>query len=210
MRNRDFAVLAKQLLPALPGFVAKTPFMFVAPVKQTLLGLCFESHSYEARLFYVWVFFQLLAVRAAHASFTLGKRIEGPERGPWDADAPDLVTQLGAALRREALPFLSRIKSPLDVAEAAGALRRENPYVQQTIGYALARAGDVARAVPALDELIRALDLRSPWQREIAERADLLKATLLSDAADAQRMLDVWEDETVRNLGLEGFRESRL
>lgn len=204
MKNKDFAALAQRLLPELPGFAVKAPLMFIAPVGHTLRGLCFESHSYEAKLFYVWVFLLPLCVPRKHVSFELGKRIGGDR---WNADAPDTVRELGIALKREALPFLSPIESPHDVAQAAKSLRLpQNPNVQQAIAYALARAGDVDKAVAELDTLLAMLDVKVPWQLEMLERANSLKSQLLNDASSAQKQLEAWEVESVRNLGLEKFR----
>lgn len=207
MTNKDFAALGQRVLPSLPDFAIKAPLMLIPPAKHTLRGLCFESHSYEAKLFYVWVFFLPLCVPTKHVGFNLGKRIEGAGGGPWNADAPNLVAELSTALKREALPFLSRIESPRDLAQAAASLQQsQDPYTQQAIAYALARAGDVNKAVAALDELARLLDAKVPWQLEMAERANALKSQLLSDASGAQKQLEAWEAESVRNLGLEKFR----
>jgi hypothetical protein len=204
MKNKDFAALAQRLLPDSPGFAVKAPLMFIPPVKHTLRGLCFESHSHEAGLFYVWVFFLPLFVPRKHVSFEFGKRIGGDR---WNADAPNLVYELGGALKREAFPFLLPIESPHDVAQAATSLRLpQNPHVQQAIAYALARAGDASKAVAQLDALLALLDVKIPWQLEMAERANALKSQLLSDAASAQKQLEAWEVESVRNLGLEKFR----
>jgi len=168
MKNKDFAALAQRLLPDLPGFAVKAPLVFIAPMNHTLRGLCFESHSYEQKLFYVWVFFLPLCVPRKHVSFELGKRIGGDR---WNADAPDIIRELGIALKREALPFLSPIESPRDVAQAAKSLRLpQNPHVQQSIAYALASAGAIGEAIAALDELTHLLDVKVPWQLEIAER----------------------------------------
>jgi len=203
MKNKDFASLAQRLLPNLPGFVVKAPLMFIPPVKHTLRGLCFESHSHEANLFYVWVFFQPLFVPTKHLTLTFGKRISDE---PWNADASNLIHELGGALKRETLPFLSPIESPHGVAVAAKSLRlSQNPNVQETIAYALARAGDVGKAVAELDILLGMLDVKVPWQLEMAERAKLLKAELLSDAHGAQNLLATWETESARNLGLDKF-----
>lgn len=208
MRNKDFAVLARRLLPGLPGFAIKAPLMFILPIGYTLRGLYFESHSYDKKLFYVWVFFLPLFIPRKHVSFEFGKRIGGDR---WNADAPDLIQELGDALKREALPFLSVIKSPWDVAQAAMALRLpQNQHIQQAIAYALARAGEVNTALRALHELIRLLDARVPWQREMAERAETLIGKLAVNPADAQKQLETWEAETVKNLGLDSFRQKQI
>ncbi|MBI4604275.1 MAG: hypothetical protein HY721_20135 [Planctomycetes bacterium] len=207
MKNKDFAELARRLLPDLQGFAIKTPLMFITPVQHTLRGLCFESHSYEPMQFYIWVFFLPLFIPTKHVSFNLGKRIEGPRGKPWNAEGPNLIAELSAALKREALPFLSRMESPHDLAKAATSLRQaQDPYVQQAIAYALARTGEVNKAVAALEELAHLLDVKVPWQREMTERAYALKSQLLGDASGAQRRLEAWEAESVCNLGLEKFR----
>jgi len=205
MKNKDFAELAQRLLPNLPGFTVKAPLMFIPPAKHTLRGICFESHSYNAKQFYVWVFLLPLCIPTKHVIFNLGKRIESPEGGPWNANAPNLLLQLSATVKREALPFLSRVESPRDLAQAARSLQRpQDPYTQQAIAFALARSGGVAEAVAALDELVGLLDVKVPWQLEMTQRADALRSQLLTDAASAQKQLEAWEAETTRNLGLEG------
>ena len=79
-------------------------------------------------------------------------------------------------------------------------------YVQEAIAYALARAGDVAQAAMALDQLVGLLDEKVPWQCEMADRARALKSQMVSNPADVQRQLEAWEAESVHNLGLEVFR----
>jgi hypothetical protein len=109
------------------------------------------------------------------------------------------------------LPFLSPIDSPQDIANAAIALQSpENPHIQQAVAFALARTGDAARATRELERLMRALDVRISWQREMAKRAEVLKAKLLADPGEAQRQLEAWETESLSNLGLEKFREKSL
>jgi hypothetical protein len=83
-----------------------------------------------------------------------------------------------------------------------------DPYVQQAIAYSFARAGDIGKAVTALDQLVGQVlsgNEPYPWQREMAERARALKARLLVNPASAQQQLEAWESETAKNLGLEKF-----
>jgi len=178
-------------------------------VKDALLGLCFEGSSFDRKSFYVWTFFLPLFVPTKHVSFNFGKRLREPSGGDrWNADAPNLIADLAAAVEREALPFLSGIKSTEDIAKAAATAFQKSggPYAQQAIAYAWARSGEVTRASEELNRLVRLLDLKIPWQREMAERAETLKVKL-ANPADAQRQLEAWEAETLQNLGLEKFRE---
>jgi hypothetical protein len=208
MKSKNFARLAKQLLSDLPGFFVKGPMAASQPVKHTLSGLYFEGSTFDTKSFYVWTFFLPLFVPAKHVNFNLGKRLREPSGGDrWNADAPNLVAELRAAVKREALPFLSGIQSAEDLAKAAATFQKAgDPYGQQTIAYAWARAGDVARATEELDRLVHLLDAKIPWQREMVERAEVLKTKLLTNPAEGQRQLEAWEAETSQNLGLEKFR----
>ena len=205
MKNKDFAIVTKQLLPELPGFAVKAPLMFIAPVTHTLRGLCFERTD-DARRFYVWAFFLPLFIPRQYVSFDFGIRVGGGCHS-WNADAPNLVLELGSALKHEALPFLLPIESPHDVARVAMSMRLpQDPHIQQAIAYSLARIGDMGKAIPALDELTRLLDMQVSWQSEMAHEAEVLKSKLLANPADGQCQLEAWEAESARKLGLEKFR----
>ena len=109
-------------------------------------------------------------------------------------------------MKHQALPFLSEIQSPEDIARVAAEFPSPEPYPQEVIAYAWALAGNVGQAIVELERLESLLDVKISWQREIARRAEVLKAKLLSNPAEAQRQLQVWESETSKNLGIEEFR----
>jgi predicted RNA-binding Zn ribbon-like protein len=171
-----------------------------------LRGIYF-ARSISPRDFYTHVFVLPLCVPTPVIGFNFGWRVGGGSHF-WNADAPNITAELGAALKREALPFLSRIQSPRDVAEAGMSLRKSaDRHVQEAIAYTLARAGDVDKAIAELDALLAMLDVVVPWQLEMAERANLLKSQLLSEAPSAQKQLEAWEAETTKSLRLEKFRQ---
>jgi len=205
MKNKEFAALGKLLLPDLPGFVVKSPMVFSLPVKYVLRGLYFERSGFDKETFYAWVFFLPLYVPTTHVGFTFGKRLrDHAKREQWNALAPNLIDELVAAVKREALPFLSGIESPRDVVKAAKSLANlQNPYLQEALAYSLARAGDGDDAVAGLDQLVNLLDRAIPWQREMADRAQALRAKLIANPPDAEHQLDAWETESLRNLGVE-------
>jgi hypothetical protein len=121
---------------------------------------------------------------------------------------PSMVRDLSAALKQEALPFLSRIKLPQDVAGAAAALEKfGDPYVQQAIAYAVARGGDSRRATGALTHFLGTLKANSeyPWQREMRQRAEDLKSEFRDNPSLACQRFDSWQIETTKLLGLEEF-----
>jgi hypothetical protein len=207
MTKKDFEIILKALQPELHGFAVKDRLLFIQPVLHTLRAIFFDR-SIDARGFYVQIFVQPLFIPAKHIGFNVGWRLGGGSH-LWNANAPSLVTDLSAELKREALPFLSRIKSPRDVAEAAIALHKSNdPYVQQVVAYSLARSGDIGKATTELDRLISMLNVNEPypWQRELIERAEALKRKLLANPANALCELETWEVETAKNLGLEKYR----
>jgi hypothetical protein len=221
VKKKEFEAIGKQLMPELPGFALNGGLLFVRPLEHTLRGIRFDR-SIDPRSFYVWIFLMPLCVPNNHLCFNIGWRLRGGVNGSisWNADDPNLIVELLAALKRDALPFLSRIQTPRDLADVAGAIHRvtgpvaerigsrtsNDPINQEAIGYALARAGDIDEACIALDRLVSILGHENPWEREMAERARSLKALLISDPAAAQLQLDKWESETAENLGLDEFR----
>lgn len=83
--------------------------------------------------------------------------------------------------------------------------RSGDPYTLQGIAYALARAGDVDKAITELNQLVQLLETSVKWQQVMIDRALYLSTLLLNDLSAAQKQLDAWEAETVRNLNLEKF-----
>jgi hypothetical protein len=211
MKNKDFAGLGKQLARDLPEFSVKGPMVFVRPIEHNLRRLYFEGSSFDAKSFYVWIFFLPLCVPTKQVIFNLGKRLRKSDGGDrWSSDAPNLAAQLSVAVKREALPFLASIASSQDTAELAAEFAGTgDPYALQAVAYSLARCGDIGRAKSELQRLVGMLDIKIPWQREIAERAERLRTILTVSPVDAQHQLAAWETETVRNLGLEKFRGKR-
>lgn len=207
MKKKDFEAIGKRLLADLPGFAVRGPVVFIAPVRGVLRGLYFEGSDFDKNSFYVNIFILPLFVPTKFMYFLFGDRLRVDGADRWKADAPNMLAQLGATIKQEALPWLSRSKSLIDITRLAES--HPNPkdlHVQQVVAYALARSGNVKQAVDALDRLLGLLSEEVPWQHEMAERAKVLKSQLLAEPTAAQRQLDSWEIETVRNLGLEEFR----
>ena len=205
MTKKEFEAIGKRLLPELPGFASKGQLLFVQPIGHTLRGVFFDR-SIDPRTFYAQVLLEPLFVPSDVIGFNVGWRLGGGCHD-WKADDPNLIADLGIALKQQALPFLLDIQSPRDVAHAAISLKKsQDPYVQQAIAYALARAGDVDQAVTALDQLSSLHATHIQWQRTMVDRALALRSTLLLDPGEAQRQLEAWEAESMENLGLEEFR----
>jgi hypothetical protein len=119
---------------------------------------------------------------------------------------PNLVTELGSALKLKAVPFLSSADSLLGFVEVVNLFSARNLHTPTAKAFALARAGQTSQAVEVLDQFLSQVDLKVAWQREIADQAYALRAELVADPDQAQRQLEAWEIESVHNLGLAGFR----
>jgi len=107
------------------------------------------------------------------------------------------------AVTQEALPFLSEVESLPDLARIlADKWPSKSSHVKEAIAYALAYSGDIEGANTQLEQLLEMLDKTVHWQREMAERATLLK-TKLTNFHDAQQQLRIWEMESRSNLKLD-------
>jgi hypothetical protein len=120
---------------------------------------------------------------------------------------PDLVTDLVAALRQQALPFLSNGETLAGFIEIARS-GAQTGRAMEGIGYAAARSGDSKQAVEIFNRLVPTLNLNIAWQRELADQVRALSAKLVAHPEEAQEQLAQWEEATVRNLGLAEFREA--
>lgn len=205
MTTKEFVSLEKSLLPEFPGFAIKGPLMFIPPAERLLRGISFEGSSFDKTSFSVSMFVMPLCVPTNHLYLNFGNRVRHKGGGDrWNMEMPNLVTELGTALKLQAIPFLSRVDSLLGFVEVAKSFSGK-PHTPKAIAFALARAGQNSQAVEVLDQLLSQLDLNVAWQREIADQAKALRAKLVANPVEAQQQLEAWEAETVHNLGLDGF-----
>jgi len=210
MKKKECEQLGKKLQIELPGFTVRGWMMFMEPIGHILRAIVFDTSQWTADQFYVHVIAQPLFVPTENLVLSLGWRLGGGCHS-WDRRSPNLLKDLANALQREAMPFLTRIKSPVDIAQTARIIGVKSPgeggpYIQEAIAYGFAYEGDTAQAIRWLDAMEPSLDVHVGWQRETARRTQLLKHKLLADPLDARQQLETWENETVKHLGLEQFR----
>lgn len=207
MRKKEFAALARLVVPS--EFAIKGDLAFVHPVDHTLRAITFESSAFTKTSFYVTWLFNPLCVPRKHLNLGLGNRI----RHGWESGEADLVDKLRAEIQKVALPVFERLRTPADVAREQKVRMRGAPYecvpVQQELGFALARAGDVAGAVHAFDKLLELIEPTSQWNQDAAILVMSLKDLLLRDPGAAMRQLLAWEAETLQNLGLSDYSAPR-
>jgi hypothetical protein len=204
MTTKELISLERRLLPSFPGFAIRGRLVLIPPARHTLRGINFEPSGFNKERFYATAFYLPLCIPRKYLSFTFGKRLKSTG---WRTDDPNSEAELIAMMQNE-VQFLNSLRTPNDVLVATILRARDskNPYHNEAIAYMLARTGETTAAIAALDRLLQPLDPAVAWQCEMGDRARGLKAKLLSDPIDAQRQLTAWENESVRNLGLEEFR----
>jgi hypothetical protein len=207
MTTKEFVALEKDLLRELPGLAIKGSLMFIPPVGSLLRGISFKRSSDKDR-FYVSAFVIPLCVPTNHLYFNFGHRMRHGGADGWNRGMPDLLWELSAALKSQAMPPLSPVNSLLEFAEFAGQFNPKSLPTLRAIAYSLARAGEKRRAIDVLDRLAALCDPAVEWQRTLAQEGQGLKEKLLGDPEEARRQLEAWESETVHNLGLADVWES--
>jgi hypothetical protein len=208
VKNRQFATLARHLARELPNFAVKDYLVFQCPIARSLNGLCFESSSHEDRAFYVWYFFMPLCVPSKFLYFNFGERLRlrsGSDR--WNADDPRLVSEMSCAIRQQAIPFISGLTLPLEIAKKIERIgKQDTPMTLEAAAYSYILAGEIDRARTVLDRLTVALDPKYTSDVEIRSRSQTIVAKLSSGICDAREQLLSWERETIGYLGLKEFQ----
>jgi hypothetical protein len=178
--------------------------LYVKPIGEMLRGVDFDGSRFSKTSFYDHVFFVPLCVPMQHVHFTFGFRIR---KGGWNY-APGIEAELSEAIEQEAIPFLSRIKTYGDAADDLRTRMGEsgNPHVHEAIAYCSVMAGDHRHAREAMARaLVNAHQRNIPWQNDLAHRVEAVGELLDRSPEAAKERLRWWEDETKRNLGLEGL-----
>lgn len=200
--------IGKELLPDLPGFVAVGKMVFKSPADDFLRGLFFENTS-NANRFHLHVFFMPLLVPDDYVNLSYGKRIGDALN--WSLENPNLLTDLRAAIQREAISFLDNVSTLTGVlnylkASVEADRQRVNPHTLEALAYTLIKNGDYSSALKALDELNQRFNKSTTtWVLELVARAKSVEERILPKPEMALAQLEAWKAKTVSNLGLEKY-----
>lgn len=206
MTTKQAEKIGKELLPDLPGFVAKGKMVFKSPIEDFLYGLYFENTS-DADYFHFHVFLMPLFVPQDYISFSYGDRIGNALK--WCLDNPNVLIDLRAAVHAEAIPFLNKVSTTKGIisylnSDIEADKQRVNPHTLEALAYALIKNGDYSSALEVLGELKEKFGKSTtPWVLELVARAELMEEKLLPKPEVALAQLKVWKAETVSKLGLE-------
>jgi len=177
-----------------------------APVMHILRGLQFDSSSSDADSFYVWSFILSLFVPTEFVHGSLGNRLRlrsGADR--WNRKNNDFMSQLNDAVQKDALPVLMRADTvPGAIEVLQEQLDRSGGKAGSTreaLAYCLAFTGRYDQSNEHLKLIAGSLDRSIAWQKEKAERAELLMAKIAQGPEAVQAQLNEWRAQTVHNLG---------
>src|SRR5262249_29297767 len=153
--------------------------------------------------FTVYVFVLPLYVPTRHLYFLFGRRLKD-DRGCeiwWDLNDAKSAEDLLARVQAQDIPLLNRIDSPARLLGIAQELpATQEVYKWETVAYSLLMVDDYAGARDSLDHLLAGPDTAIPWHAEMMERALHLKQELSTDERRAKRLLEQWEQVSMRNL----------
>ncbi len=160
MTTKQCQKIAKDLLPALPGFVGTGKMVYKLPVDDFLHGLYFENTS-DAGCFHIWAFVLPLFPSCDVVSFNYGKRIGDALN--WRLDNPNLLADLGSAIHTDGIPFLNAVSTLAGFinylrAEIDIDRQRVNPHTLKALAYTLIESGEYTCALDALAELKHRFD----------------------------------------------------
>jgi hypothetical protein len=215
MNFREKVELLKAIQPSMPGFGAKGALLVNRKIGSLLKGIFVDS-SRDPKRFYVQVFVQPLYVPANTLVFNLGWRLGGRA---WVKDAQSVSDDIAAAVRVEALPFLSAIETPLDLAmsvirtpylaatspQGQASSRANDPVCMRMRLYSLIYAGKLYDAAVEFDKLKRALTLQFEWENIMLEEASSILQLSTRHPDQALAKFKQWTLETARSLRLDTF-----
>ncbi len=208
MTTKQAQKIAKALLPDLPGFISEKKMILMSPADDFLRTLYFENTS-DANYFHLHVFFLPLYVPTDYIYFNYGNRIGNALN--WRLDNPNLLADLNAVIRSEAIPFLNNVLTREGVLRYLKASvefdrQRVNPHTLEAFAYTLVRNGDYAAGLEVLAEFKQRFEQSdTPWIAELLQRTQLIEGKLLQNPETALAQLEAWKAETVNKLGLEKY-----
>lgn len=212
MKTSKLQKLVKNhLLPVCGPFACSGRIMFMEPLGSVLRGVYFDDSSFSPSVLYAWVFVQPLYVRSEHVHFTFGHRLRNRPYGSgknemWNITGEsdeEEVHSLVTAIQGEAVPYLQRLTTPEDLVERLESATglHDNVFVEEAVAYSLIKTGRPLEATSKLKSLVRSVQPGDAWY-DVLERAEKLLSGLSEGGDAANRLLDVWEQETTQKLRL--------
>jgi hypothetical protein len=191
------------LITVLPAFTLIKD-MFLAPIHEGILrGVLFESSNSLKTRFYINIFAFPLCYPESHVYLNFGFRLKNAQSEIWDTRYPNTWRDFEMALHAQIIPYLEKLSSAEMFAKAAEKYPQENPHTLKAVAFAFARAEKWEVSKRTLNLLLERLDRSVPWQREIANKSEILADLIRRTPEKARKQLLIWEAESIANLGLQ-------
>jgi len=216
MKTKQFQIIAKQLIPLLPGkFVLSKKFILKDPVRHIMQGFTFTASAFSKESFYFYVFSQPLYVPRKHLVLSIGERLAPcsyPHSWSFQADlTPTIVKDMLESIRLRGLIFLSKTDEPGKIATLSRRPEYDNLNIAETEAYSLVMCNDFSSAIIVLDRICdKGRSGGRPlfdWEIDAVSRCNLIRESLGRNPADALAILKQWERETALHLGILPFAE---
>jgi hypothetical protein len=225
MTTKEIATILEGAMPKDQPFAHVARMAVLTPVRGIVQGITFEKTRDKDRMDILY--FALPLCRPAVTwNFPYGAFLRQNGRQDWLLRGEGVPEALGERIRAEALPFLKFVDSFSALARFALSMPKAGFFPlgrsrnEELLGYLYARMGDDVQARMHLGRMHTLIDedrvladwVRDPrlaWVKEMKERALVLERLLVEDAGGAQKQLELWEEETSRNLGIALLRRDK-
>jgi len=216
---RTIRALASEINKAFPSFSRIGGMLLLGSVDYLLRAIDLDSSGFSKTSFYPTVFVQPLYEPKDYFFFTFGARLQAPRGGTWDLaeSSPRVVLEnLKDAISGQAIPFLKRLVSPLDLALACEESRAaefhwplDDINVLESAAYSWLIAGNATKCLEKLEsahQAIAATEDDREWVRVLDRRLQQFTKWLNSGKEqEALEQLHQWRSESVRALKLQKF-----
>jgi len=217
MRTREVEKYLKQYLaPHLEGFEVHKRLVYKKPPKPFISGFYFDELRHDPRKLFVWVFVQPAIVPREHFAFSFASvigNISGGGRISWaieEGSEEETFEEILGYVHQEGLPYLNSHNTPRAFIDFNG-YKAVPPHVivMEAFAYSLLLEGQNDEAESKLIEMLHIINeeniKKSPWLVDYKQRGNIILDSLRNSHESAIDQLDIWSNETLKNLGLENY-----
>jgi hypothetical protein len=211
MKGKIVERIAKaHLLPRLPGWEVRGKLLYLREPADILRGVCVDSSAFSANAVYVEIFAMPLYIPTDHLYFSYGNRLTDSNNWKqWSVDPEypvEFVRDLLNALEPDGMGFLDQFRTPELFVDYLDRTPGLNDFSRlKTKAYSLAYLGRDREADGLLVSLIaeaNAAVKESPWAKNIAEHAQLLRTTIGQGPEAVRSTMADWVKESRTKLKL--------
>lgn len=200
-------IVKKHLIPSIGNeYTLKKNILYRTPVKDIILGFCFEGLANDKNGFYVWAFAQPLYVPAEDFVLTFGIRLSnGKIKGERWEFSRAAFEELAVLIKTEGLNYLDKISDPENFykyfkKDKSGSIRIMEAVVYSGFYCDNPKSNDDALIL--INQIREKEDVSIPWISEIQENVEKLLNARKKSKDEAHSILMDWEKQSFENLGI--------